>query len=227
MLQKSRSAQESQSPVHSVLRIVLLGLVLAIPACAGRRHPVFAPAAREDAERAIASWREAVARAGPRGPVRLLYEARVSQGPFRMSGTLAVREGRRTVDAILAGPFGDPVARYGEGALRGNGIRPIAIAEEELRWLLAGVWNGSTAPEVAGVGGDDALLRWSGTEQVEGVIDVPRGRFKSLRITRSEGAIAATYSGESAGWPGRIELEDLKTGNTLRLTLIAAEPVNE
>jgi hypothetical protein len=144
-----------------------------------------------------------------------------------MSGTLAVREGQRTVDATLAGPFGDPVARYGGGALRGNGIRPIAIEEEELRWLLAGAWKGSTAPEVAGVGGQDALLRWSGGQQVEGVIDVPRARFKSLRIKRSEGTIAATYSGELSTWPRRIELEDLKTGNTLRLTLVAAEPVNE
>jgi hypothetical protein len=207
--------------------LAVLLLLTVIPACAGRRQPVFAPAAREDAERAIASWREAVARAGSRGPARLLYEARVSQGPFRMSGTLAVREGRRTVDATLAGPFGDPIARYGEGALRGNGIRPIAIEEEELRWLLAGAWKGSTPPEVAGVVGEDALLRWSGAEQVEGVIDVPRSRFKSLRITRSEGAIAATYSGGSADWPGRIELEDLRTGNALRLTLLAADPVDE
>jgi len=144
-----------------------------------------------------------------------------------MSGTLAVREGRRTVDATLAGPLGDPVARYGEGALRGNGIRPIAIEEEELRWLLAGAWKGSMAPEVAGVDGEDALLRWSGGQQVEGVIDVPRSRFKSLRIKRSEGTIAATYSGELSTWPQRIELEDLKTGNRLRLTLVAVESVNE
>ncbi len=207
--------------------LAVLLLVALAPSCAGRRQPVFTPAAREDAERAIASWREAVARAGSRGPARLLYEARVSQGPFRMSGTLAVREGRRTVDATLAGPFGDPVARYDEGALRGNRIRPIAIDKEELRWLLAGVWKGSAAPEVAGIGGENALLRWSEAEQVEGVIEVPRGRFKSLRITRPDGAIAAIYSGESAGWPGRIELEDLRTGNTLRLTLLAAEPVDE
>lgn len=198
-----------------------------MPACAGRPQPVFAPAVREDAERAIASWTEAAAKAGSRGPTRLLYEARVSQGPLRMSGTLAISEGRGKLDATLAGPFGDPVARYAEGALRGNGIRPIAIDEQELRWLLSGVWKGSVSPEVAGVHGEDALLRWNGREQVEGVIDVPRGRFKSLRITRSEGAIAATYSGESAGWPGRIELEDLKTGNRLRLTLLAAEPAGE
>jgi hypothetical protein len=144
-----------------------------------------------------------------------------------MSGTLAVREGPRTVDATLAGPFGDAVARYGDGALRGNGIRPIAIEAEELRWLLAGVWKGSESPEVAGVYGPDALLRWSGADPVEGVIDVSRAEFKSLRIKRSEGAISATYSGEGSSWPQRIDLEDLKSGNTLRLVLIAAEPVQE
>ena len=198
-----------------------------MPACAGHRRPVFAPAAREDAERAIAAWRESVSSADSRGPARLLYEARVTRGPFRMSGTLAVREGSRTVDATLAGPFGDAVARYGEGALRGNGMEPIAIEADELRWLLAGAWKGSGAPEVAGVDGEDALLRWSGAQEVEGVIDVPRARLKSLRIKRSEGAIAATYSGEIFSWPGRIDLEDLRSGNMLRLVLIAAEPVHD
>ena len=89
----SSSAQESQFPIHSFLWMVLLALVPLMPACAGRRSPLFVPAAREDADRAIASWRDSVARADSRGPARLLYEARVSQGLFRMSGTLAVREG--------------------------------------------------------------------------------------------------------------------------------------
>jgi hypothetical protein len=213
-----------QNPKSFLLVLLLLALM---PACAGRSRPVYAPAAREDAERAIAAWRAAVSRTDARGPARLLYEARVSRGPFRMSGTLAVREGPGTVDATLAGPFGDAVARYGDGALRGNGIRPIAIEAEELRWLLAGVWKGSESPEVAGVDGPDALLRWTGTQQVEGVIDVPRAQFKSLRIRRSDGAIAATYSGEASSWPQRIALEDLKSGNTLRLALIAAEAVSE
>jgi hypothetical protein len=144
-----------------------------------------------------------------------------------MTGTLAVREGPRTVEATLAGPFGDSVARYGEGALRGKSIQPIAIEADQLRWLLAGAWKGSTTPEVAGVDGQDALLRWSGRQEVEGVIDVPRARFKFLRIKRSEGAMAATYIGEASSWPQRIDLEDLKSGNTLRLVLIATEPVNE
>jgi hypothetical protein len=224
---KSRFRNPESKIRNSKSFLGLLLLAALMPACAGRRQPVFAPAAREDAERAIAAWRDSVSRADSRGPARLLYEARVSQGPFRLSGTLAVREGRRTVDATLAGPFGDAVARYEEGALRGNGIRPIAIEADELRWLLAGAWKGPGTPEVAGIDGQDALLRWSGAQQVEGVIDISGARFKSLRIRRSEGAIAATYSGEASSWPQKIELEDLKTGNTLRLTLIAAEPVNE
>jgi hypothetical protein len=209
----------------SFLPVLLVAALM--PACAGRSRPVYAPAAREDVERAIAAWRAAVSRADARGPARLLYEARVSRGPFRMSGTLAVREGPRTVDATLAGPFGDSVAHYGDGALRGNGIRPIAIEAEELRWLLAGVWRGSESPDVAGVHEPDALLRWSGAQRVEGVIDVSRAEFKTLRIERSEGTISATYSGEGSSWPQKIDLEDLKSGNILRLTLIAAEPVKE
>lgn len=219
--------RNSRFTVLKSLLLVLPALLFLVQSCAGRRQPVFTPAAREEAERAIASWKNSVARADSRGPARLLYEARVSQGPFRMSGTLAVREGPGTVDATLAGPFGDPVARYGEGALRGNGVRPIAIEAEELRSLLAGVWKGSTAPEVAGVDGEDALLRWSGGQEVEGVIAVPQARFKSLRIRRPEGTLVATYSGDFSSWPRTIDLEDLKSGNVLRLVLIASEPVKE
>ena len=198
-------------------------LVALAPACAGRRQPVFAPAAREDAERALAVWSDAVARAEGRGGARLLYEARVSRGPFRMSGTLAVRESAGSVEAMLSGPFGDAIASYTDGALRGNGIRPIRIDPEELRWLLAGIWKGREAPVVVGMDGEAALLRWTGKEPVDGILDVARGRFKSVRVTRTEGAIAATYSGEGSSWPEQIELEDLGSGNTLRLKLVAAE----
>lgn len=213
-----------QNP-RSVLTVLLLLVALA-PACAARRQPVFVPAAREEVERALAAWSEAVARAEARGAARLLYEARVSQGPFRMSGTLAVRESPEGVDATLSGPFGDAIARYTEGALRGNGIRPIRIASEELRWLLAGIWKGSEAPDVAGMDGQDAFLRWTEGERIEGILDVARGRFKSLKVTRPEGAISATYSGEDSSWPQRIDLQDVGSGNRLRLTLIASEPAN-
>jgi hypothetical protein len=213
-----------QNP-KSVLPGVLLLVALA-PACVGRRQPVFAPAAREEAERALTVWRDAAARAETRGPARLLYEARVSQGPFRIVGTLAVVESPRAVDATLSGPFGDVIARYADGALRGNGIRPILVAPDELRWLLAGIWKGAEEPAVAGMDGQDALLRWTGRDQVEGVLDVAAGRFKSLKVTRPEGAIFATYSGDTSSRPQRIELEDIKSGNSMRLTLIAAEPVS-
>ena len=141
-----------------------------------------------------------------------------------MSGTLAVVESSRTVDATLSGQFGDVVARYEGGALRGNGIRPILVAPEELRWLLAGIWKGAEQPSVDGMDGQDALLHWTGQEQVEGVLDLAAGRFKSLRVTRPEGAIFATYSGEASSRPRRIELEDVKSGNSMRLSLIGAEP---
>jgi hypothetical protein len=209
------------------LKFFLLGVLLLValaPACAGRRQPVFVPAAREEAERALTVWRDAVARAEALGPVRLLYEAHVSQGPFRMSGTLAVLESAGGLDATLSGPFGDVVARYTDGALRGNGIRPILVAPDELHWLLGGMWKGAEGPAVAGMDGQDALLRWTGREQVEGVLDLAARRFKSLRVTRPEGAIFATYSGDTSSRPQRIELEDVKSGNSMRLSLIGVEP---
>jgi hypothetical protein len=209
--------------LKSVLPAVLLLIALA-PGCAGRRQPVFVPAAREEAERALNVWRDAAARDETRGPARLLYEARVSQGPFRIVGTLAVVESRRAMDATLSGPFGDVIARYADGALRGNGIRPILVAPDELRWLLAGIWKGAEEPAIAGMDGQDALLRWTGREQVEGVLDLAARRFKSLRVNRPEGAILATYSGGTSSRPQRIELEDVRSGNKLRLSLIAAEP---
>jgi len=193
-------------------------------ACAGRRQPVFVPAAREEAERALTVWRDAAARAETRGSARLLYEARVSRGPFRMSGTLAVEESWRAVNATLSGQFGDVVARYEDGALRGNGIRPILVAPDELRCLLAGIWKGAQEPAVAGMDGRDALLRWTGRERVEGVLDLASGRFKSLKVTRPEGAIFATYSGDTSSRPQRVEIEDVKSGNSLRLSLIGVEP---
>jgi hypothetical protein len=209
----------------SVLLVVLLFALLATR-CAGRRQPVFVPAAREEVERALAAWRDAVTRAEAFGPARLLYEARVSQGPFRVSGTLAVLESPRGVDATLSGPFGDVIARYADGALRGNGIRPLLIAPDELRWLLGGIWKGAEGPAVAGMDGQDALLRWTSREQVEGVLDLAAGQFKSLKVTRPEGGLVATYSGYTSSRPQRIEIEDVKSGNKLRLSLIVTEPLS-
>lgn len=202
-----------------------MALVLTL-ACAGRRQPVFAPAAREDAERALSAWQTCVEKA-ELGPARLLYEARVSQGPFRMSGTLAVREGANSIDATLAGPFGDTLASYSAGALTGKGLRPIAVREADLRWLLAGAWKGAGPPSVGGIAEDTALLRWSGPDRVEVILDASTPRLRSLEVRRREGSIRATYPDDRPGRPRRIDLEDLGSGNTMRLTLIAAEPLNE
>ena len=210
-----------QNP-KSVLFGLLLLLALA-PACAGRRQPAFAAAAGEDAQRALSVWGDAVGRAEARGNARLLYEARVSRGPFGMSGTLAVQESPAGIQATLSGPFGDVIASYSDGALRGSGIRPIRIDSDELRWLLAGIWKGREAPVVAGMNGETALLRWPGKEPVDGILDVASGRFKSVKVTRAEGAIEATYSGEKSSWPALIELEDLGSGNALHLKLVAIE----
>jgi hypothetical protein len=104
-------------------------------------------------------------------------------------------------------------------------MKTIAIGEDELHWLLSGAWRGRDEPLVAGISGDSALLRWNGgAEQVDAVLDVPRARFRSLRVRRRDGALGANYPGESEGRPRRIELEDLASGNTLQLTLLAAEP---
>ena len=216
------SESRIQNPKFAVLAFLLLVTLSA--GCAGRRRAVFVPAAREEAERALTVWREAAARAETRGPARLLYEARVSRGPFRMSGTLAVKESSRALDATLSGQFGDVVARYEEGALRGNGIRPILVAPDELRCLLAGMWKDAEEPVVAGMDGQNALLRWTGREQVEGVLDLASGRFKSLKVARPEGSIYATYSGDTSSRPQRIELQDVKSGNSMRLSLIGVEP---
>jgi hypothetical protein len=140
-----------------------------------------------------------------------------------MSGTLAVQESPGGVEAMLSGPFGDAIASYTDGALRGNGLRPIRIDPDELKWLLAGIWKGREAPVVAGMDGESALLSWAGKEPVDGVLDVARGRFKSVKVTRAEGAIEATYSGENSSRPALIELEDLGSGNALHLKLVAIE----
>jgi len=211
---------------------ILLATILTGSACAGRRVPTFAPAGAGEAERALAAWRQSVERAQIR-PAKLLYDARVSQGPFRMSGTLAVRAGAQSVEATLAGPFGDTLANYAGGVFTGKNIRPLRIDEQELRWFLAGAWRGAGQPEIGGTSGGKALLRWSGPEEVEAILDIPSARVSSLEVRRREGAIRATYPEGSAqpegptGRPRRIDLEDLKSGNVMKLTLVAEEPIHD
>jgi hypothetical protein len=221
-----RPDPKSETRYPKSLASLFLCLLLFVPACAGRRRPLFVPAAAAQAEAALAAWRSSVAQADI-SPARLLYDARISQGPFRVSGALAVRAGSRSLDATLSGPFGDSLARYSDGVFTGKGLRTIAIEEEELRWMLAGAWKGGEPPAVAGIAGGEALLRWSGPEQVEGVLDVAGARLRSLEVKRKEGGIRADYPDGASGRPRRIELEDLKSGNVLKLTLIAAEPLND
>ena len=207
-------------------RALVLASLFLMTACAGRRAVHFTPASVEENARILASWQQSVERADV-GPARLLYDAKVSQGPFRMSGTLAVTAGPRAVEATLSGPFGDTLASYRNGLFTGKNIKTLAIEEQELRWLLAGAWRGAGQPEIGGTNGGDALLRWTGRQNVDAVIDVASSRLRSLEVRRKEGAIRATYPQDRAGRPRQIELEDLGSGNAMKLTLVAAEPLGE
>jgi len=204
------------------LPLLLLALLGALAGCTAHRARSFAPPVEAETAASLVAWRQAIERAESLPPGRLLYEARLTQGLARVPGTLAVRQSPDAIEASLTGPFGTPIATYVDGALRGEGIRPLAIAPEALRSLLAGAWNRGE-PEVFGVDGEDALLAWTGEEKVEGVLDVPQARFRSLAISRAEGKILSRYSGDFDPWPRRIEVEDARTGAKLRLTLIAKE----
>jgi len=201
---------------------LLLALLGTLAGCTAHRTRSFAPPVETQASASLAAWRQAIERAESMPPGRLLYEARLTQGLVRVPGTLAVRQSSDAIEATLTGPFGTPIATYVAGALRGEGIHPLAIAPEALRSLLAGAWHRGE-PEVLGVDGSDALLAWTGEEQVEGILDVPQARFRSLAISRPEGKILSKYSGDFDPWPRRIEVEDARTGAKLRLTLIGKE----
>ena len=201
---------------------LLLALLGTLAGCTAHRTRSFAPAGETQASAAIAAWRRAIERADSMPPGRLLYEARLTQRLMSVPGTLALRQSPDAIEATLTGPFGTPIATYVDGALRGEGIRPLAIAPEALRSLLAGAWHRGE-PEVLGVDGADALLAWMGEEKVEGVLDLSEARFRSLAVSRTEGKILSSYSGDFDPWPRRIEVEDARTGAKLRLTLIGKE----
>ncbi len=220
--------QRTLSPRARVSAWLIL-LFLAGPlsiGCAARAPRAFEPAGAEEAARALAAWQEALNRADLLGPARLLYDARLVQGILHLPGTLAVTQRPGHLEATLAGPFGKTVARYQDGALQGEEIQQLAVEPEELRSLLAGVWKSAT-PQVAGVHGADALLKWEGSGEIAAVLDLPRSRLRTLTIARPQGEISAAYSGEFAPWPERIEIEEARSGNKLRLVLIGREPLNE
>jgi hypothetical protein len=202
---------------------ILLGLLLSA-ACASRpaaRH--FLPASEEQAARSLAAWKTAVARADAAGSSRVLYDAKIRQGIASVSGTLALVTSP-PVRGTLSGPFGSTLAEYSDGALQGEKLQRIEIEPESLLALLAGAWKSGT-PRVDGIDGGDALLVWDDGSRTQGVLDVASAAFRSLRVERSEGAVEAVYDGIPAPWPPRLTLTDLRSGNSIRLTLQAREPL--
>jgi hypothetical protein len=176
----------------------------------------------DDARRALDAWENALSRADSLPSVRLLYDARLSEGLVKFPGTLAVDARPDRLEATLTGPFGSPLARYESGVLAGKGLRPIPLDAEELRAVLAGVWR--AAPEVAGARGDQVLIRFAGGGRVEAVLDVSQARLDSLHIPRAEADLVATYDGARDPWPEKILLEDRRTGRRVQLSLVAKEP---
>lgn len=200
----------------------MLVAVAATTACASRR-PAFGPAGAEDSRRALDAWQAALARADSLGPARILYDAKMSEGLVKFPGTLAVEARPDRLEATLTGPFGSPVARYASGVLEARGARPIPLDPEELRAVLAGVWR--STPRVEGARGGESLLRFTGSERVEAVLDVPGTRVATLTIERPEADLVATYSGKLDPWPERIRIEDRRSGKVLQLTMVAKEPM--
>ncbi len=188
------------------------------------RPPAFRPAGAEDARRALDAWQNALVRADSLPPMRLLYDARLSEGLVKFPGTLAVTAQSDRLEATLTGPFGTPLARYESGVLEGKGLRPIPLDAEELRAVLAGVWRAT--PEIAGARGDQVLMRFPGARPVEAVLDVPQERLASIHISRPEADLVATYEGARDPWPEKILLEDRRSKRRVQLTLVAKEPAD-
>jgi hypothetical protein len=202
---------------------VLVALVVGAASCASRA-PAFGPAGIDDSRRALDAWATALERADSLGPARLLYEAKMSEGLVKFPGTLAVEARPDHLEATLTGPFGSPIARYVSGVLEAKGARPIPLEPEELRAVLAGVWR--TPARVEGARAGESLLRFSGRDPVEAVLDVGQARLETLKIERPEADLVATYSGRLDPWPEKITIRDRRTGKMLELTLVAKEPAS-
>ncbi len=206
------------------LRSAGLALLFAVltAACASR-PPAFGPAGADDSRQALAAWESALARADSQGPVRLLYDVKMSEGLLKVPGTLAVEAVPGKLEATMTGPFGSPIARYASGVLEARGARPLPLEPEELLSLLSGVWR--TPPAVAGARSGETLLRFAGGEPVEGVLDLAGSRLASLRIARAGADLFASFSGKLDPWPEKISIEDRRSRRRLELTLVAREPV--
>jgi len=200
-----------------------LVLLLALTAACATRRPAFGPAGADESRQALAAWESALARADSEGPVRLLYDVKMSEGLVKFPGTLAVEAVPGKLEATMTGPFGSPIARYSSGVLEAKGARPLPLEAEELRALLAGVWR--STPQVAGARAGQTLLRFDGRQPVEGVLDLAGSRLASLRIERAGADLFAIYSGKLDPWPEKISIEDRRSGRRLELTLVAREPV--
>jgi hypothetical protein len=204
--------------------LLLVSTLVSLTWACTSRPAAFRPAGAEDARRALEAWQNALARADTLPAVRLLYDAKLSEGLVKFPGTLAVNAQPDRLEATLTGPFGSQLARYESGVLEGKGLRPIPLDAEELRAVLAGVWRAS--PEIAGARGDQVLMRFPGVRPVEGVLDVAQGRLDSLHISRPEADLVATYDGARDPWPEKITLEDRRSGRRVQLTLVAKEPAD-
>ncbi len=209
------------SPGFRAPGLWLIALVLGAAAGCASRTPAFGPVGIDESRRALDAWATALERADSLGPTRLLYDAKMSEGLVKFPGTLAVDARPGRLEATLTGPFGSPIARYASGVLEAKGARPIPLEPEELRAVLAGVWR--TPARVEGARAGQTLLRFTGREPVEAVLDVEQARLETLKIERPEAELVATYSGRVDPWPEKITIEDRRTGKTLELTLVAKE----
>jgi hypothetical protein len=215
-----RARAESQP-----IRLAILALlVTAVTTACASRAPAFGPSGLDESRRALDAWATALERADSLGPARLLYDAKMSEGLVKVPGTLAVEARPGYLEATLTGPFGSPIARYASGVLAAKGARPIPLEPEELRAVLAGVWRAPARVEGARAG--ESLLRFTGRDPVEAVLDVGRARLQTLKIERPEAELVATYSGRLDPWPERITIEDRRSGKMLQLILVAKEPAS-
>lgn len=211
------------SPPRRLSTLAFVLVAAGFAAGCASRTPAFGPPGIEESRQALAAWQSALARADSQGPVRLLYDVKMSDGLLKVPGTLAVEALPEKVEATMTGPFGSPIARYASGVLEARGAKPLPLDADELLSVLSGVWR--TPPQVAGVRSGETLLRFSGREPVEGVLDVPGSRLASLRIERPEADLFASFSGKLDPWPEKISIEDRRSRRRLDLTLVAREPV--